>query len=76
MNHFQAVNQHRDAVALDDDFLRVPHIVLGWRCGDVHQAIEAAGADPIGVTVVDLALETTLRPAVRLILRMEVNPAV
>src|SRR5947208_8566722 len=56
------IHQHRNAVALHDDFLRPPLPVLGWSLGDVHQTVEAAGLDPIAVRIVDLAFEASFGP--------------
>src|SRR5262245_20524792 len=76
LHDFFPVHQHGDRAALDDDLLRPPFVVLRDRQPGVDDAVEAAGLDPIAVSAIHLTFETTFRPAFRLILRVEINPAV
>src|SRR2546430_4774509 len=62
-----AIDQHRHTAIFNDDFLRPPFPVLRRRLRDVDHAIKAAGLDPIGMGIVDLALEAAARPITRLI---------
>src|SRR5436309_50437 len=57
-----AVDFHGDAVAPDDDVLGPPLVVFGGSHAEVHQAVEAAGFDPISMTDVDLGLEAVFGP--------------
>ena len=76
LQHLLAVNQHGDAVALDDDLLGLPLAILGGAEADVDDALQAAGLDPVAMGLIDLALEPAAGPAFRLILGVEVNAAV
>src|SRR5947207_7995369 len=59
---FLAIDEHGHALIRYNDFLRPPFFVLGRRLSDVHHPIKAAGLDPIGMSVVDLAFESPAGP--------------
>jgi hypothetical protein len=73
LQHDHVVDLHGHLVALDDDRLGPPFIVLRRGVAEVHDIVEAAGLFPVALGDVDLALETALRPAGFLILGVEVN---
>src|SRR5262249_28750226 len=65
--HAFAIDQHRNAVSLDNNLLCPPFIILRRRLSDIHQPVKAGGFDPIAMRIIDLALEAAFRPAFRLI---------
>src|SRR5947207_376757 len=74
--HSLSIHEHRDAIAFYDYLLRPPFAILCRRIGNIHDAIKTSGLDPIAMGIVDLALEPSPRPIIRLIFGMKVNPAV
>ena len=58
------------------DVLSPPFVVLGWRQRHIHEAIQAAGFDPIPLSHIHLAFETGLGPTRLLKSGVEVNAAV
>ena len=72
-----AINVYLDAVAANDYMLLEPHVVLGRGHQIVQDAIEPARLAGVpSECVVDLDFETLQRPAILLVVGMEVNPAV
>src|SRR5438034_4386660 len=62
LHHLFAVHMDADGVALDDDVLGEPLVVLRRRLvGNVAHVIQAAGSDPVGVRVVHLYLKAFRR---------------
>src|SRR5262245_14647279 len=71
-----AIDVDGHAVALNDDVLCPPFVVLRGSRSDACQTVKTASLDPIGVSDIYLALETVPGPATLLIFRVEVNTAV
>src|SRR5256885_15008933 len=71
-----SINQDSHAVALDDNLLGPPLVILCRGLGNVYQAVQAGSLDPITMSIVHLALETRFGPAFGLVLGMEINAAV
>ena len=72
-----AINVDRDRVALHDDVLGKPHVVLRWSWVHVFDRVETARLTGVFlVGIVDLNFKTVLWPALFLVLRVEVNSAV
>jgi len=73
---FFAINQHRDRVPLDDDFLRPPFVILRGGQPNVDDTPKTAGFDPIAMRDVYLRFEPTLGPTGSLILGVKVYSAI
>ena len=71
-----AIDFHSYLVALNDNLLRPPLVILGHGSRNVYHVIEAAGFFPNRYACYSPGIKAPARPIVSLVTGMEINSAV